>query len=119
MRKGCWSIRLPGLLLAVPLCLCASVLTSPTLAATAVNQLDRLPVDLVLGPGDAWLATVNQTSDSVSLVRTSDGRVLNEISVGRHPIGIALAPDGKTLLVSGHYSGEVALLEVSGERLTD
>src|SRR3954454_18758395 len=77
----------------------------------------RSPVDLVLGPSDAWLATVNQTSDTVSLVRVSDGRVLDEATVGHHPAGIALAPDAKSLLVSGHYAGDVTVLEVSGEKL--
>ncbi len=85
-------------------------------SATAVER-DRSPVDLVLGPDDSWLVTVNQTSDSVSLVRTSDGHILDEAKVGHHPVGIALAPDGKTLLVTSHYSGEVTLLEVVGEKL--
>lgn len=81
------------------------------------TETDRSPVDLVVGPADAWLVTVNQTSDSVSLVRTSDSRVIDEVTVGHHPIGIALAPDGKTLLVTGHYSGDLTLLEVAGDKL--
>src|SRR5712691_8014540 len=103
-----------------PLRLCASALVQATLplvllvcASASAAEPDRSPVDLVLGPNDAWLATVNQTSDTVSLVRTSDGRVLDEVSVGHHPVGIAVGPDGCTLLVSGHYSGEVTLLEVA------
>jgi YVTN family beta-propeller protein len=83
----------------------------------SADDLHRSPVDLVLGPNDAWLATVNQTSDTVSLVRTSDGQVLDEIAVGHHPVGIAVSPDGRTLLVSGHYSGDLTLLEVAGEKL--
>jgi len=81
------------------------------------EEPDRSPVDLVLGPDDVWLVTVNQTADSVSLVGTADGKVLQELAVGDHPIGIALAPDGKTVLVSCHYSGEVVLLEAQGEKL--
>src|SRR5688572_2250250 len=87
------------------------------LSAAAADDPDRSPVDLVLAPDESWLVTVNQTADTVSLVRTTDGEVLDEASVGHHPIGIALAPDGKTLLISGHYSGEVTLLEVQGEKL--
>lgn len=87
------------------------------LSIAAADEPNRSPVDLVLAPDESWLATVNQTSDSVSLVRTSDGKVLDEAAVGHHPVAIALAPDGKTLLVSGHYSGEVMLLEVQGEKL--
>jgi YVTN family beta-propeller protein len=78
---------------------------------------DRSPVDLVLGPDDAWLVTVNQSSDSVSLVRTSDGSILDEISVGHHPVAIALAPDKKSILISNHYSGEVTILAVDGHKL--
>jgi DNA-binding beta-propeller fold protein YncE/mono/diheme cytochrome c family protein len=89
-----------------------------SLSAIAADEPNRSPIDLVLGPQDAWLVTVNQTSDSVSLVRTADGRVLDEEAMGDHPVGIALMPDGKTVLVSAHYSGEVTLLEVQGEKLT-
>src|SRR6266568_1526236 len=99
--------------------LATSILLTLSTKAVAViaAEHNRSPVDLVLGPSDAWLATVNQTSDTVSLVRMSDGRVLDEVAVGHHPVGIALAPDGKTVLVSGHYSGDVTLLEVIGEKL--
>lgn len=87
------------------------------LSSALAAEPDRSPVDLVLGPDDAWLVTVNQTADTVSLVRTSDGKVLDEEPVGDHPIGIARVPDGNSILVSNHYSGEVSLLEVQGEKL--
>ncbi len=87
------------------------------LSPLSADEPNRSPVDLVLGPEDAWLVTVNQTSDSLSLVRTADGKVLDEETVGDHPIAIALAPDGKTLLVSNHYSGEVTWLEAVDDRL--
>ncbi|MBC7817569.1 MAG: beta-propeller fold lactonase family protein [Planctomycetaceae bacterium] len=100
---------------------CGSVaciaLTLACLSSLGADQRDRSPVDLVLGPGDAWLVTVNQTSDSVSLVRTSDGTILDEQQVGHHPAGIALASDGMTLLVSGHYSGGIIVFKVQGEKL--
>ena len=87
------------------------------MSCASAAERDRSPVDLVLGPDETWLATVNQTSDSVSLVRVSDGALLDEVAVGHHPVAIALAPDDKTLLVSGHYSGEVTLLEVADGKL--
>lgn len=92
-------------------------LSAISLSAGFAAEPDRSPVDLVLGPGDAWLVTANETAGTVSLVRTADGKLLDEQRVGDHPIGIALAPDCKTLLVSCHYSGEVVLLEVQGEQL--
>ncbi len=50
---------------------------------------DRSPVDVALTPDGRWLLTVNQTSDSVSLVRVDDGAVVAEIACGRHPSAIA------------------------------
>jgi YVTN family beta-propeller protein len=87
------------------------------LLPASAAEPDRSPVDLVLGPDDTWLVTVNQTAGTVTLVRTADGKLLDERPVGSHPIGIALAPDRKTLIVSCHYSGEAVLLEVLGEKL--
>lgn len=88
-------------------------------AADEPAQADRSPVDVVLAPDESWLATVNQTSSTVSLVRTSDGKLLDEIAVGKHPTAIALMPGGKQLLVSGHFAGDVRLLEVANDKLSE
>jgi DNA-binding beta-propeller fold protein YncE len=78
---------------------------------------DRSPVDLALAPDGSWLATANQTSDSVSLVRARDGALLAEVSVGRRPEAIVVCPDGRRVLVSCRDSGELHILEVAGEGL--
>lgn len=90
--------------------------STPSLALD--QEADRSPVDLVLAPDGSWLATANQTSDSVSLVRTSDGEILDEVTVGRRPTGIALCPDGRRLLVTASHAGLLTLLDVDGGRLT-
>lgn len=97
------------------LCVFASIISGQE--SPRAREPDRSPVDLVLGPSDAWLATVNQTSDTVSLIRISDCAILAETKVGHHPVAIALAPDQKTLLVSNHYSGEISLLEATSDQL--
>jgi DNA-binding beta-propeller fold protein YncE len=80
-------------------------------------DIDRSPVDLVLGPGESWLVTANQTSGSLSLVRTGDGRVLDEIYIGRRPAAIVLGIDDGHVLVTCSDSGYVALVAVDGDRL--
>ena len=75
--------------------------------APSFADRDRSPVDLVLTQDGNWLATANQTSDSVSLVRVSDGQVVSEVAVGRRPNAIVLHPDGKQLLVSCGWSGDL------------
>ncbi|MFN9914998.1 MAG: hypothetical protein ACK53L_20580, partial [Pirellulaceae bacterium] len=50
----------------------ASALSGVLLWAGQPASRDRSPVDLVVSPEANWLATVNQTSNSVSLVRIAD-----------------------------------------------
>jgi YVTN family beta-propeller protein len=78
------------------------------------GEPDRSPVDLVLTADEQWLLTANQTSDSVSLVRTDTGEVVAEAPCGRRPSALALCPDGRRVLVTGTYSGDLTVLEIDG-----
>ncbi len=80
-------------------------------------EFDRSPVDLVVGPDEAWIATANQTSDSVSLVSLSEGRVLDEQPVGHRPVAVARTSDGRRVIVSCRDSGELVVLSVEDGRL--
>lgn len=95
------------------------LLQVPLLAeeSSTTPNLDRSPVDLVLSPDESWIATANQSSGTVSLVRATDGVVLDEVEVGERPVAITLHPDGQTLLVSASYSGEVIRLKVDGDAI--
>ncbi len=79
---------------------------------------DRSPVDLVLAPDESLLITVNQTSDTVSLVDVAQGKVTAELACGHHPSGVAISADGRRVAVSGTYSGTVELFELSEGRLS-
>lgn len=83
----------------------------------AAEELDRSPVDLALGPGGTWLATANQTSDSVSLVDLGTGTVLDEIAVGDRPEAVVSGPGGDSLLVSCSDEGTVEWLRAEGNKL--
>jgi len=80
-------------------------------------EVDRSPVDLALAPDESWLVTINQSSNTASLVRTSDGKVLYELAIGDHPTGITLLPGGNELLIACQHSGKLVRLQVSGEQL--
>lgn len=88
-------------------------------ACTVADEPHRSPVDLVLSPGGDWLVTVNQTSNSVSLVDVLSGRVLDEVSVGRHPSKAVLTPDGESVLISSEWSGSLHVLQVTQRRLRE
>jgi YVTN family beta-propeller protein len=85
--------------------------------SVAAEAADRSPVDLVLGPADAWLICVNQTSHTASLVDPATGRVLDEIGVGQHPISLARDADGQRVYVTCRDSGDVRILEVADGKL--
>ncbi|MEO2018249.1 MAG: hypothetical protein ABGZ53_28185 [Fuerstiella sp.] len=80
-------------------------------------QTDRSPVDLALSADGRWLVTANETSNSVSLIRTKDRQVVDELVCGRHPADIEICPDGQTILVSGSWSGDITVLKIIDERL--
>jgi DNA-binding beta-propeller fold protein YncE len=86
-------------------------------SATIAADLNRSPVDLVVGPGDFWAVSVNRSSDSVSLISLSEGRVLDEQKVGGWPVAIARSEDGSRVIVSSRDTGELALFEIEQERL--
>lgn len=85
--------------------------------ASDAKQSHRSPVDLVLAPSGEWLVTANETSHSLSLVDTASGKVLDEVPCGRHPVAVALSPDGTTVLVSSRDEGLVSLFAVEQQKL--
>lgn len=90
--------------------LCASVVKD-------TSEPDRSPVDLVLSPDGRYLFTANQSSDSISQARLSDGRIVAEVPCGRRPANLAITPDGRNLLVSASYAGDVIRFDIDGESL--
>lgn len=86
-------------------------------AAPLAAALDRSPVDLALTPDGNWLVTANQTSHTISLVRTSDGQVVAEAPCGQGPSAIAVSPDGRRVLVSATRGGELDVFTLDGASL--
>ncbi len=80
-------------------------------------HVDRSPADLALSSDGLWLTTVNETTNSVSLISTQDHQVVDEVFCGRHPADVEFCPDSYTLLVSGAWSGDVTVLEITDSRL--
>jgi YVTN family beta-propeller protein len=85
---------------------------------SSAGRPDRSPVDLVLTADEQWLLTANQTADTVSLIRTATGEVVAEVPCGRRPSALTLTPDGRRVLVSGTFSGELTVLALTDGKLT-
>jgi YVTN family beta-propeller protein len=67
--------------------------------------------------GDDTLCVANQRSGSVSLVDVHEGRVRDEVAVGRRPAGLAVLPDRKHVLVVDEERNELIALAFDGTSL--
>ena len=92
----------------------ASASTTP---AVPPADVDRSPVDLILMPDQQWLVTANQSSSTLSLVRVETGEVADEVPCSDHPAAMALTVDGRRILCTGSYGGELAAFEIENEKL--
>src|SRR5262245_57293610 len=86
-------------------------------AAEPRSEPHRSPVDVAILPGGQRALTANHTSDSVSLIDLTRGKVLAERSCGHKPAAVACSADGRRAAVSNLWSGTITLLEVRGESL--
>ena len=73
-----------------------------------------------LAPGarayDAYVT--NEGSNSVSVINTKTNRVVGSpISVGAHPIAIAITPDGKSAYVVNTLSDSVSVIDTQTKRV--
>lgn len=64
---------------------------------------------------ELWLTT--QTNDLVTVLSTTDHKVLAQIPVGRDPNWLGFSPDGATAVVSNTGTGDVSLVDVKGRKV--
>lgn len=74
------------------------VIDTKTQAEVAQVKVGASPVRVLVGPDDTAFVT-NRGDRSVSVVRRGDSAEATRLAVGVEPTGMALTPDGKTLLV--------------------
>jgi YVTN family beta-propeller protein len=89
---------------------------SPAEEAPA-SEPHRSPVALALSADGSRLLTANQTAGSVSLIDARNGKVLHEVPTGDRPAGVALAKDGRRGVVTHWYGYDLAILDVTTDRL--
>jgi 6-phosphogluconolactonase (cycloisomerase 2 family) len=91
-------------------------------ALSLVQEIDGLvnPSYLALGPGGRVLYTVHGDASEISAfhVDPASGRLafLNRQGTqGRNPVHLAVAPDGRHIVVSNHLSGTLAVLPLADD----
>lgn len=96
------------------LCQCSK----PSIAEVAPHKAThRSPIELALIDGGRRAVVANHTSDSIALLDLQAGSVLDEQPAGSRPAAVAVHPNGKVVAVSNHWSHDVMLFGVEGQKL--
>lgn len=64
------------------------------------------------------LYVANTAGDSLSIIDLGERRVVGEIQIGKHPHGLAVAPDARTLYCSVESDRTVKFLDTSTDKVT-
>src|SRR5215475_2124494 len=74
---------------------------------------------LALSADGDVLAVANPDNNSVTFFDTSRAtpRLIDEVTVGREPNGVALSPDGREAYVANTVDGTVSVLKVDGKKI--
>jgi YVTN family beta-propeller protein len=91
---------------------------SPAAPASTAPVGDRSPIDLAFTPDGRFLVTANQTADTISLIRVDAGTVVSETPCGRRPAAVAVTPDGRRVLATTSFGGDLVVFDRIDERLT-
>jgi YVTN family beta-propeller protein len=73
---------------------------------------------IALAPNGDFVYVANTTSNSVSVIATSNNTVIAEVSVGLEPSGVGVRPDGLEVWVSNHISDSVSVIDTNAANPT-
>jgi YVTN family beta-propeller protein len=80
------------------------------------GQDDRIkvgtaPIGVAVSPDGKYLYVANHHGNSVSVIDTSDGTVIDTVKeVGRGPVGVAVSPNGDHVYVTNQLGGTVSVI---------
>ncbi len=77
----------------------------------------RSPIDIAILDEGRRAVVANHTADSIALLDVRRGTILDEKPAGRRPAAMAAHPSGKLAAVSNHWSHDVDLFAIEGDKL--
>ena len=83
-------------------------------------QVGELPLNMVATADGKYVITTNNGTkeQSLSLIRTRDWQVVQDLPVRKSWLGLAITADGKRVVVSGGNDNRILLYRLEGEKLT-
>ncbi len=76
----------------------------------------RSPIDVVITADGRHVVVANQTSDSLTLIRTADATIVDELPIGDHPASLAVGSDGN-IFATASWGGTLHVVSVEQEKL--
>ena len=115
-RKGCGAVALGALLLLAPgLTSAPAVAETGEDAARAVFQRSTYSSPIALSRDNRLVWVVNPEDDTVSVIRTDNNTLLDQISVGNEPRSVALDPDNTFAYVANAIAGSVTVIRIDND----
>lgn len=96
-----------------------SLLTRDRITIDTADQPANSPFAAALSPDESRLFVVHAGSDNVSVIDLAGNQGLGNIDVGANPRGIAITPDGSTLLVNNVLDGTVSVIDANTLEVTN
>ena len=87
-----------------------------TSSKAKVTDLDRSPYDLAVAPDERFLVTANQISNTLSLIRTSDYHLVDEVPCENQPTDIEFI-DNTRILFTTKATGQIHQFEIDEDKL--
>ena len=78
----------------------------------------RSPLNIAISADGSRLYVTAQDSDALLVVDARQGRLLEEIGVGRRPNDVVLSADGRTAYVTNEGSDSVSAVDLASRRVT-
>jgi YVTN family beta-propeller protein len=86
---------------------------APRQSASLPKEHYLSPIEMTFSPDGHFLYVVCQDSDEVRVVDVASSKVVNRVSVGRAPRGIALSSNGQRLYVTNASSDTVSVIDTT------
>jgi DNA-binding beta-propeller fold protein YncE len=87
------------------------------MSMTFAQGPDRSPVDVAVTADDHFAVAANETSDTISVVDLTTGKVVDEAKVGHRPAYVSLTPGDRRVLVTSAHGGELQAFDLAAGKL--
>ncbi len=90
-------------------------IASPTVTST--TEVGQYPYDIVLTQDGSKAYVSNWGERTVSVIDTSDHKLIDTITVGKNPEDMVLSPDGKKLYVTNSDTDNISVINIETDKV--